>query len=95
MKFDVRYVANLGRLGLSAEEEKLFGGQLSDILAYVEKIAELDLEGVEPTAHAVPMHNVMRKDEVGACLPREKALSNAPDSAMGGFKVPAIIEREG
>lgn len=95
MKFDVDYVAHLARLGLGPGERELFAEQLSQILAYVEKIAELDLEGVEPTAHAVPLHNVMRKDRVGQCLPREAALANAPDSAMGAFKVPAIIEREG
>ena len=90
--FDIRYVANLARIALSPEEETKFGIQLGDVLGYVKKLEELDVEGVEPMAHAVPLANVLRADEVCPSLPREAALANAPKQANGLFIVPKILE---
>ncbi|HKQ40264.1 MAG TPA: Asp-tRNA(Asn)/Glu-tRNA(Gln) amidotransferase subunit GatC [Verrucomicrobiae bacterium] len=90
--FDVKYVANLARIYLTAEEEQKFGAQLNHVLGYIEKLRELDVSSVEPTAHAVPLVNVTRKDEVQPSLPHDEALRNAPAKANGLFLVPKIVE---
>jgi aspartyl-tRNA(Asn)/glutamyl-tRNA(Gln) amidotransferase subunit C len=89
---DVRYVAHLARIALSPEEEQKLGAQLGQILGYIEKLNELDVNGVEPTAHAVPMVNVTREDEIRPSLTNEEALKNAPAKANGLFIVPKIVE---
>ena len=66
-------------------KEKKFGAQLGNILGYIEKLKELDVANVEPTAHATPMVNVMRPDEVRPLLPHNDALRNAPTKANGLF----------
>ena len=91
-EIDVRYVAHLARLELSADEEKKLSVQLDGILGYIDKLKELDVTGVEPTAHAVPMVNVTRPDEQHPSLPHEEALRNAPKQANGLFIVPKIVE---
>ena len=91
-EIDVKYVAHLARLGLTPEEERKFGAQLGQVLGYIEKLREVDVTGVEPTAHAVPMVNVTRADETRPSLPNEEALRNAPASASGLFIVPKIVE---
>jgi aspartyl-tRNA(Asn)/glutamyl-tRNA(Gln) amidotransferase subunit C len=91
-QFDVKYVAHLARLALTPEEEKKLGAQLGNILGYIEKLKELDVSKVEPTAHAVPMVNVMRPDEIQPSLPHEEAMRNAPAQANGLFMVPKIVE---
>ena len=91
-EIDIKYVAHLARLRLTAEEEVKLGAQLGQILGYVEKLKELDVTGVEPTAHAVPMVNVTRADEIRPSLPRAAALRNAPNPANGLFIVPKIVE---
>ena len=73
-------------------EEKKLGAQLDGILGYIEKLKELDVAGVEPTAHAVPLVNVTRPDEVRPSLPHDDALRNAPAQANGLFMVPKIVE---
>jgi aspartyl-tRNA(Asn)/glutamyl-tRNA(Gln) amidotransferase subunit C len=90
--FNVHYVAHLARLGLTPEEEKTFGAQLGQVLGYIEKLKEVDVSNVEPTAHAVPMVNVTRPDEIQASLSNEDALRNAPVKANGLFVVPKIVE---
>ena len=90
--FDVQYVARLARLALTPAEEEKFGAQLSQVLGYIEKLNQLDVAGIEPTAHAVPLVNVMRPDEVQPCLSNEEALSNAPARGNGLFLVPKIVE---
>lgn len=90
--FDVKYVANLARIQLTPDEEQKFAAQLSHVLGYIEKLRELDVSNVEPTAHAVPRVNVMRKDEVRPSMPHEDALRNAPSKANGLFLVPKIVE---
>jgi aspartyl-tRNA(Asn)/glutamyl-tRNA(Gln) amidotransferase subunit C len=89
---DVEHVARLARLALTDAELEKMREQLNGILAYIEKLNALPTEGVEPTAHAVPLLNVMREDEPGPCLPREEALANAPERAGEFFRVPRIIE---
>ena len=90
--FDVKYVAHLARLHLTPAEEAKFGEQLGHILGYINKLNELDVSQIEPTAHAVPLVNVFRADEVRPSLSNEEALRNAPAQANGLFMVPKIIE---
>ena len=90
--FDVKYVANLARVALTAAEEEKLGAQLNNILGYIEKLKELDVANVEPTAHAVPLINVFRTDEVRPSISNEDALRNAPAKANGLFVVPKIVE---
>ena len=92
VEIDVKYVAHLARLSLLPEEEKKSGEQLGNILGYIEKLKEVDVSGVEPTAHAMPMTNVTRPDEVHPSLPHDDALRNAPAKANGLFIVPKIVE---
>ena len=89
---DIKYVAHLARISLTPEEEKKIGAQLGHILGYIEKLAELDVANVEPTAHAVPMVNVTRADEIHPSLSHDEALRNAPRQAGGLFIVPKIVE---
>ena len=90
--FNIQYVARLARLSLSPAEEEQLGAQLAGILGYIEKLKELDVSGIEPTAHAVPLVNVTRPDEVRPSLPHDEALRNAPAQANGLFIVPKIVE---
>jgi aspartyl-tRNA(Asn)/glutamyl-tRNA(Gln) amidotransferase subunit C len=90
--FDIQYVAHLARLSLSPAEEEQFGAQLAGILGYIEKLKQLDVSGIEPTAHAVPLVNVFRPDLVRPSLSNEEALRNAPAKANGLFIVPKIVE---
>jgi aspartyl-tRNA(Asn)/glutamyl-tRNA(Gln) amidotransferase subunit C len=91
-ELDVKYVAHLARIALSPEEEKKLSAQLGNILGYIEKLRELDVSNVEPTAHAVPMVNITRADEVAPSLSHEDALRNAPRQGGGLFIVPKIVE---
>ena len=92
VEIDIKYVAHLARLALTPEEEKKFGAQLGSVLGYVEKLKEVDVSGIEPTAHAVPLVNVTRPDEVRPSMSNEDALRNAPAHANGLFIVPRIVE---
>lgn len=92
IEIDVKYVAHLARLSLSPEEERQLGVQLGNILGYIEKLKEVDVTGVEPTAHAFPLVNVTRPDEIQPSLPHEEAMRNAPAQANGLFIVPKIVE---
>jgi aspartyl-tRNA(Asn)/glutamyl-tRNA(Gln) amidotransferase subunit C len=85
---EVLHVARLARLALTDEEVERLGAQLNAILEAVGKVAELDLEGVEPTAHPLDLVNVWAEDEPSPSLPVEDALGNAPDREGGFFKVP-------
>jgi aspartyl-tRNA(Asn)/glutamyl-tRNA(Gln) amidotransferase subunit C len=91
-EIDIKYVAHLARISLTPDEETKLAAQLGGILGYIEKLKELDVTNVEPTAHAVPMVNVTRSDEVRPSLPHEDALRNAPKQAGGLFIVPKIVE---
>jgi aspartyl-tRNA(Asn)/glutamyl-tRNA(Gln) amidotransferase subunit C len=85
----VLHVARLARLGLSEEEVETMSRELSGILEHVDRIGELDLDGVEPTSHVVALENVLRPDEPRPSWPKEKILEPAPDPAEGAFRVPS------
>jgi aspartyl-tRNA(Asn)/glutamyl-tRNA(Gln) amidotransferase subunit C len=89
---DVEHVAELARLELTAAEKEQFIVQLNSILTYIEKLSELNTDGVEPTSHVLPMSNVFRDDEVRPSLDRDRVLQNAPQESHFFFKVPRIIE---
>jgi aspartyl-tRNA(Asn)/glutamyl-tRNA(Gln) amidotransferase subunit C len=89
---DVEHVARLARLELGTEEIKLFAGQMDAILGYVEKLKELNTDGIVPTSHAVPMENAFREDKVRVSIGVEKTLANAPDRVESFFRVPKVIE---
>lgn len=92
MQISIEHLARLARLDLNDAEKDRFASQLSGILAYVEQLRELDTARVEPTAHVIPLENVMRQDDVRPSLPREEALGNAPDRTEQFYRVPKIIE---
>jgi aspartyl-tRNA(Asn)/glutamyl-tRNA(Gln) amidotransferase subunit C len=89
---EVRHVAKLARLGLAQKRIHEMSATLSDILTYMDKLNELDTTHVPPTAHIGATETVFREDEVGASLPLDNALSNAPDRVGAFFRVPKIIE---
>jgi aspartyl-tRNA(Asn)/glutamyl-tRNA(Gln) amidotransferase subunit C len=85
----VLHVARLARLSLSDDEVQRMAGELSTVLGHIEKIAELDLDGVPPTSHVVEVPNALRPDEPRPSLPRDVVLAVAPAVADGGFLVPS------
>ncbi len=89
---DIDYVANLARIELSAGEREKFQGQLGDVLKYFERLQEVEIEGVEPTAHAFPRFNVWDEDEATEGLPPGEALRNAPKSRNDQVVVPKVVE---
>jgi aspartyl-tRNA(Asn)/glutamyl-tRNA(Gln) amidotransferase subunit C len=91
-EIDVKYVAHLARIAFTPDEERKLAAQLGGILGYIEKLKELDVTNIEPTAHAVPMVNVTRADEICESLSHEDALRNAPKQANGLFIVQKIVE---
>lgn len=88
----VLHIARLARVGLTAEEVDRFATQLSGILDHFEALSAVDTEGVEPTAHPLPLANVMRSDEVTPSLPRDAVLANAPETEDGLLRVRAVLE---
>jgi aspartyl-tRNA(Asn)/glutamyl-tRNA(Gln) amidotransferase subunit C len=91
-ELDVGYVAKLARLNPSEEEARLFREQLGEVLAYADKLREVDVRGVEATAHAVPIFNVFREDQPREWFTKEEALGNAPRQANGLFVVTKVVE---
>ncbi len=89
---DVAYVARLARLNLTEEETALFQTQLVQVLEHAAKLHEVNVEGVEPAAHAGPIFDVLREDEVRPGFTQEEALQNAPRAANGLFIVPKVVE---
>jgi aspartyl-tRNA(Asn)/glutamyl-tRNA(Gln) amidotransferase subunit C len=85
----VLHVARLARLKLSEEEVERMTGELSGILEHVDRIGNLDLEGVDPTSHVVALENVLRPDKPRPSLPQDVALGSAPDPQDGAFRVPS------
>jgi len=85
----VLHVARLARLRLEEDEIDKMASELSSVLDHIEKISELELEGVPPTSHVVDVENVFRPDEPRPSWPVERALEQAPDPAAGGFRVPS------
>jgi aspartyl-tRNA(Asn)/glutamyl-tRNA(Gln) amidotransferase subunit C len=91
-EFNVRYVADLARLNLSDAEIDKFQSQLGAVLEYVEKLKRVNVEGIEPTAHAFPAFNVFRPDEPRDAFSAQQALANAPRQANELFIVPKVVE---
>lgn len=89
---EVRHVAHLARLALSPEDETRYARQLGQILEYVERLGAVDVTGVEPMAHALPLPTLLRPDEPRPSLPREDVLRNVPQRTAEGVAVPRIIE---
>ena len=90
---EVRHIALLGRLNLSDDEVALFARELAAVLDYVEQLKEVDVEGVEPTAHVAPVENVFRNDEVKPSIGAEASLANAPQQDRSMFKVPKVLDQ--
>lgn len=90
-KKEVLHVANLARLELDDAAIAQFSEQIGTILDYVDKLNQVDTEGVPPTSHAIDLKNAFREDEEKAHLDREKALANAPAKEDGSFIVPKVV----
>lgn len=88
---DVEYVARLAHLNFDQQGLDDCADKLGAILDYMQQLNHIDTSGVPATTHVLPLTNVLREDTVGATLPREQALANAPLSAEGSFKVPKIL----
>mgnify|MGYP000093996519 CR=1 FL=1 len=91
---DVSHLAGLARIALSEEEISKLTGELGAIVSAVESIKEVATQDVVPTSHPIPLGNVFREDVVEPSLSQESALSAAPDSAEGRFRVAAILDEE-
>jgi aspartyl-tRNA(Asn)/glutamyl-tRNA(Gln) amidotransferase subunit C len=88
---DVAHVAHLARLNLTAEEVGLYAAQLAAVLDHAADVASLDTSGVPPTSHPLPIHNVLRPDEVRPGLDRAEVLAAAPAVEDDRFRVPRIL----
>ncbi len=89
---DIHYIANLARLELTGEEEATYGAQLSKIIEHVEQLSSIDVSGIEPTAHATPVFDVLREDRSRPGFTAEEALSNAPQRTRDQFQVTKVVE---
>jgi aspartyl-tRNA(Asn)/glutamyl-tRNA(Gln) amidotransferase subunit C len=89
---DLDHVANLARINLTPEEKKRFASQIGDVLAHIAQLNEVDVSGVEPTAHAFPVVNVWAADVPEKGLSVEDALRNAPEKRDNMFVVPRVVE---
>ncbi|HQZ27493.1 MAG: Asp-tRNA(Asn)/Glu-tRNA(Gln) amidotransferase subunit GatC [Verrucomicrobiales bacterium] len=90
---NIRSVAHLARIALSEEEAERYQEQVDQILKYIEQLNEIDVEGIEPTAHAGAVFNIVREDvALGTSLSQEAALSNAPAVAHNQFRMPKVVE---
>ena len=91
-RMDVRYVANLARLDLTDAEAERFQAQLDHIVAYFNELRGIDVDAVQPMAHASVIQNVFREDVTHAGLERDQVLANAPEQSADLFMVPKIVE---
>ena len=93
---DIKYVADLARLELSSEQAEKLQGELARVVEYIAELGEVDVSGVEPTAHAAQLTNVWREDEAKTSFPREAMLKNAPGVVDENLvKVPQVLPGEG
>jgi len=88
----VRHIAKLARLNLSDAEARLYAGQLTRILDYVQQLSAVDTSGVEPLAHPLPVTNVLRDDQPDEGLSADQALAQAPQREDNFFRVPAVLD---
>lgn len=91
-KEQVQYVANLARLKLSDQEIEKLTVDMAKIIEFADKLSDLNTEGVEPTAHILPMNNVFRKDEVKPSYDRDEIIANAPSKENGCYKIVKVVE---
>ena len=91
-ELDVKYIAGLARIGLADDEVAMFERQLARIVEYVRQLQKLDVDGIEPTAHASPVVNALRADEPRPGLSADEALAVAPQRADDLFAVPKVID---
>jgi aspartyl-tRNA(Asn)/glutamyl-tRNA(Gln) amidotransferase subunit C len=89
---DIHYVAGLARIALTDEEAGRLEGELDQVLAYVRKLNELDLEGIDPMSHPRPLENVLREDEERREVDPEDLMRNAPATIQGLVRVPQMME---
>jgi aspartyl-tRNA(Asn)/glutamyl-tRNA(Gln) amidotransferase subunit C len=89
---EVRHIANLARLKLTAEEEVRYAEQLSAVLDYAARLKEVDTAHISPTSSVLPFEAPLRADKPRPCPPRERMLSNAPEQEDGMFRVPPVLE---
>ena len=89
---DIRSIAELARLGLTDDEVARLRADLDSILAYVDKLDELDTDEVEPTAHVLDIPTPMRADEVHDVLPVSEVVRNAPEHDESSMLVPKVLE---
>ncbi len=89
---DVKEVAELARLEFAEDEIEEFSGQFENILNFISKLDELDIEDIEPTTHVLDMNTPLREDEVEDWISQEQAIKNAPQPEDGFFGVPKVIE---
>ena len=90
-KEEVLYVAHLARLDLDDEHIARFARQIDEILGYIDKLNQVETEGIRPTSHAIFLTNAFRDDKPSAHLERERALANAPEQEDGSFVVPKVV----
>jgi aspartyl-tRNA(Asn)/glutamyl-tRNA(Gln) amidotransferase subunit C len=90
-KKEVIYVADLARLDLDDAAIDKFAEQIGEVLEYVDKLNEVDTEGLRPTSHAISLTNAFREDELRQPLERDKVLANAPEKEDGNFVVPKVV----
>ena len=91
-QMDVRYIANLARIDLSEEECSTFQGQLEAVLGYIKKLQDVDVEGIDTTAHTTQIFGSLREDVSTPALSQEDLLCNAPESALGQIRVPKVVD---
>jgi aspartyl-tRNA(Asn)/glutamyl-tRNA(Gln) amidotransferase subunit C len=89
---EVLHIARLARIALTDADVQRFTAQLSGILDHFSALSSVETEGVEPTAHPLPLANVMREDVVAPSLQRKEVLANAPEAEEGFFRVRAVLE---
>ncbi len=88
----IKYLESLARITLTEDEEKKVGGELQDILTYIDKLNELDTDGIEAMSHAFPLVNVLREDVVKPSMTPDAIVANAPESQDGAFVVPKTVD---
>lgn len=91
-QIDIHHIARLARLQLTEEEAIQYHAQLEGILSYIDTLSRYDLDEVDPTAHAMPVFDVIREDVPGHSLDKDAVLNNAPKSTAGQFQIPKVIE---
>lgn len=91
-QIDIHHVAKLARLSLSEDEAGRYASQLDGILTYIDTLTRYNLDGVEPTAHAMPVYDVLREDEARPGFTQEAALANAPKRTADQFQISKVIE---